>query len=1174
MNKKALKEFAIYARNELRSQIALRAQAFGITSKGSPVLVTGTDYVEINNKKYPLTYKKGLQRLLKEIETKGYDNVIEEVAYTWFNRLIAIRYMEVHNYLPSRVRVLSSDTRGKVDPDILTEYQYTDLPVNKDEIASMLGQGNREESFRKLLIAQCNELSEVMPFLFEKIEDYSELLLPESMLYSDSLVNKLGKGLDDENFQHVEVIGWLYQYYISEKKDEVFAGLKKNRKITKENIPAATQLFTPHWIVRFMIENSLGQMWLESFPESGLNKVMKYYVEPAEQEHDVRLKLEELQNPNLSPEDITILDPACGSGHILVYAFDLLYKIYEERGYSIKDIPRLILEKNLYGIDIDDRAAQLASFALMMKAREKTKHIFRIVPEFNIISIKESNNILIDEASEIISENENEEREIKDLLSTFIDAKNFGSIIQLEKINFQKYLNKLSSLKRTGEFNLENFEVYEQLNKIELIIKQGRILSAQYNVVVTNPPYMGHKGMGSELSNYAKKYYKDSKTDLYSIFLERCNQFTCPNGFHAEINQHSWMFLSSFENLRKKILTNQTILSMIHLGPRAFEEIGGEVVQSTAFVLRNLPIQNYIGDYFKLTEYTKARNKEDAFISRKHNYHSNQLNFQGISGSPIAYWASATIYDHFKNDVKLEEIASPKSGMSTTDNDRFLRFWYEVNFNKIGFNSSSSQQAYDSKKKWFPYNKGGTYRRWYGNQEYLVNWENDGQEIKAAVVNNPKDPNTTHWSRRIFNYQYFFKECITWSALSSFYFSARYSPRGFIFDSKGASLFVENKDDLIYLLSFLQSKVARQFLAFLSPTLDFSVGQIKSLPLVDYKKIQADVNKLAQECIILAQKDWDSFETSWEFNKHPFMATQGLVQRMEGSYTQWKELAEKRFYQIQQNEEELNKIFINLYSLKDELIPEVPDDEVTVRLADRDRDARSFLSYCIGLMMGRYSLDVEGLAYAGGVWDTSKYKTFQPDSDGIIPLTDTEYFEDDVVARIQMLLVILFGQDTLAENLRWLAESLTMKANETPGERLRRYFFDEFYADHCKIYQKRPIYWLAESGPKKGFRALFYLHRYTPETLATMRFSYVQNLQEKLRQEQKRLEQDLLNPELSVAMKKRYDKQLSTIKAQQDELINFDKKLAELANQRIDLDLDDGVMLNYGNLQNILAKIK
>ncbi|MBE2917755.1 BREX-1 system adenine-specific DNA-methyltransferase PglX [Anoxybacillus flavithermus] len=1162
MNKRALKEFAVYARNELRSQIALRAQAFGITPKGSPVLVTGADYVEINGKKLPLSYKNGLQKLLKEIETKGYDQVIEEVAYTWFNRLIAIRYMEVHNYLPSKIRVLSSETKGKIDPDILTDYQYADLPVNKEEIASLLQEGKREEAYRKLLIAQCNELHEIMPFLFEKLADYTELLLPESLLHADSLINKLGKELDDENLEHVEVIGWLYQYYISEKKDEVFSGLKKNKKITKENIPAATQLFTPHWIVRYMVENSLGHMWIESHPESNLKAEMKYYVEPAEQEPEVQAKLEELRNPNLLPEDITILDPACGSGHILVYAFDLLYKIYEERGYPTREIPFLILEKNLYGIDIDDRAAQLAAFALMMKAREKTKKIFRNPPKLNIISIQESNEILIDQAAELIGENETEVDELKTLLETFIDAKNYGSILQPERVDFDKYLRKIEQLQQSGEHTLETFEVYEQLDKIEKIIKQAKMLASQYDVVVTNPPYMGAKGMNTNLSNYLKKHYKDTKFDLFAVFMERMESLT--KDYHVSVTMQSWMFLSSFEKYRKHLINNYSIQTMVHMA----NMVMGIAFGTAATVFRkNIYGMKGVYQYVSLEDLENGvpkefpvKNDRFAIVGTHH--------FNDIPGSPIAYWASQVVRKIFKNSMNLAHIAAPKQGLATGDNNRFLRFWFEVEQQKIGFGYKDRVTAKMSGKTWFPCNKGGPFRKWYGNNDYVVNWKNDGYEIR-----NFRDENGKLKSRPQ-NMNYYFKKGLTWSTLSNKALSMRLSEEGFLFETKGSVCFPKDLDHLNYLLGFLNSKLVNYLLSLITPTLDFHEGPLGKLPvLID--KIEKDrIDQLVEENITHSKTDWDSFENSWGFKQHPFLTYRGNAKTLEECYANWADHTEKQFQQLKKNEEELNRIFIELYGLEDELTPEVPDEEVTVRRADRIREAKSFLSYCIGLMMGRYSLDAEGLAYAGGDWDASKYKTFQPDKDGIIPLTETAYFEDDVITRLQELLILMFGEETLAENLRWLAESLTMKNNETPTERLRRYFFDEFYADHCKMYQKRPIYWMAESGSKKGFRALFYLHRYTPETLATMRFTYVQNLQEKLRQEQKRLEQDLINPDLSAAMKKRYEKQLKQIRDQQEELVEFDKKLAELANQRIVLDLDDGVVVNYEKLKTILAKIK
>ncbi|WP_284035627.1 BREX-1 system adenine-specific DNA-methyltransferase PglX [Neobacillus sp. 114] len=1158
MNKKALKEFAVYARNELRNQIALRAQAFGITPKGSPVLVAGTDYVEINNKKFPLSYKKGIQKLLIEIEAKGYDPVLEEVAYTWFNRLIAIRFMEVNNYLPSKVRILSSETKGKVDPDILTEYQYTDLPVNKEEVSALLAQGKREEAFHKLLVAQCNELSEIMPFLFEKVEDFTELLLPESLLHADSLINKLGKDLEDENFEHVEVIGWLYQYYISEKKDEVFAGLKKNQKITKENIPAATQLFTPHWIVRYMVENSLGQMWLESHPESGIKKEMKYFVESAGQVPDVQAKLELLRNPNLIPEEITILDPACGSGHILIYAFDLLYKIYEERGYSSKEIPSLIIEKNLFGIDIDDRAAQLASFALLMKARGKTKRIFRNPPKLNIFSIRESNSVVIEEAAKLIGETDEEESNIKYIMNSFIDAKNYGSILRPEKLNIDKIILKVFELEKEGEQTLESFEVFDQLSLINDIFKQAKVLSSKFDIVITNPPYMNAKGMNNSLNNYTKKFYPNSKSDLFTVFMERCAYFAKSEGFIGCINQHSWMFLKSYEDLRRKVIKSFTIYNMIHLGTRAFEDIGGEVVQSTSFILRNLFLENFVAKYYRLVDFKSSSKKENAFLNKECEYKISQIDYHYISGAPISYWASNKVRNLYKKLPKLGDQYTACLGTTTGDNERFLRFWSEVDINNSTLKVSTNQFL---DKKWYPCVKGGEFRKWYGNLWLLVNYKDNGKEIKSFEGSTVR------------NVAYNLKEGINWSAISSNNFGARYLPEGIVLINGGSAIFPEGYSETLYLLGFLSSKVATYLLEFVSQTLQYEVGHIRSIPVNLSEKNNDTIKKIVSENINISRIEWDSYEISWNYKKHPYLINNKNGVTLENRHTSWDEFLKNQFIQLQQNETELNKIFIELYELQEELTPEVLNDEVTIRLANRERDAKSFLSYCLGLMMGRYSLDVEGLSYAGGEWDASKYKTFQPDSDGIIPLTDTEYFEDDVITRLQELLVILFGQDTLAENLRWLAESLTMKANETPVERLRRYFFDEFYADHCKTYQKRPIYWLAESGNKKGFRALFYLHRYTAETLATMRFSYIQNLQEKLQQEQKRLEQDLINPDLSAAMKKRFDKQLTTIKSQQEELIDFDKKLAELANQRIALDLDDGVVVNYEQLSTVLAKI-
>ncbi|MGH0430604.1 BREX-1 system adenine-specific DNA-methyltransferase PglX [Bacillus hominis] len=1148
MNKKALKEFAVYARNELREQIALRAQAFGITSEGSPVFVTGTDYVEINGKKYPVSYKNSIQKLLKEVETKGYGNVIEEVAYTWFNRLIAIRYMEVNNYLPSKVRVLSSETKGKVDPDILTEYQYTDLPVNKEEVASLLAQGNREGAFRKLLVAQCNELNEMMDFLFEKVADYTELLLPESLLHADSLINRLVSDLEEGDFQEVEVIGWLYQFYMSEKKEQV--GGLKNNAVKKEDLPVVTQLFTPKWIVQYMVQNSLGKLYDEWKPENNLAKEWEYYLKSSEK----------LPIPDVTIlEEIKLIDPACGSGHILVYAFDLLYDMYLEAGYSERDISRLIIEKNLYGLDIDKRAVQMSSFALMMKGQEKYRRFLKKANDLklNIREFVDSEEIS-KEALAFFAEKVGDISWVPLLQEQFENAKQFGSLVVPREVTsaYLEYIKCIESYNLETTDLLEEAYILELIEKLRPLLEQAYLLALKYEVVVTNPPY--HNKYNSVLKSFMNNYYKEFKSDLYSAFIYACTNMTVENGFVGMMTPFTWMFITSHERLRRYIINNYSISSLIQPEYHACYEIAH--VPICTFVIQNQD-QSPVGEYICLEDFkgaslqpVKVREAINNIVNYR--YTTNSKGYEKIPGSPIAYWLSLSVMNIFRNNT-VDKFALPCTGMQTGDNGKYVRNWFEV--------SVKETNIYDinMKLKWVRYNMGGEFRKWYGEYNSVIFWEDNGEKVKSEK------------SSVIRNEAYFFNKGISWKRIGISNLGLKVLPEGFIFDQSGDSMFLNQKDFQNQLLAFFNTKVAKIFLQVFSPTMNLTAGNIKNFPIIKLdseKKVMVD--ELVENSILLSKRDWDSFETSWEFQKHPLLTRCGQARILEQWYENWQEHAEKQFHQLQQNEEELNKIFIDLYGLQEELTPDVPDGEVTIRRADRVRDTKSFLSYCIGLMMGRYSLDIDGLVYAGGEWDASKYKTFQPDSDGIIPLTDTEYFEDDVVTRLQELLVLMLGQDTLAENLRWLAESLTMKSNETPVERLRRYFFDEFYSDHCKIYQKRPIYWMADSGKKKGFHALFYLHRYTPETLATMRFSYVQNLQEKLRQEQKRLEQDLVNPDLTAAMKKRYNKQLTTIQAQQDELIDFDKKMAELANGRIALDLDDGVVVNYNKIESVLAKIK
>ncbi|WP_075365644.1 BREX-1 system adenine-specific DNA-methyltransferase PglX [Desulfosporosinus metallidurans] len=1166
MNKAALKSFAVSARKELIHKVSLRAQLFGIDAENNLKSERQGEKLMVNKLAYPLTVEGTFDVLRDQYTQKGYEQLLEEAAYIWFNRIIAIRYMEIHEYLPERVNVLSSST-GKVEPDIVLHYAGMELEVDKIAISQLLEAGKHEEAYRKLFIAQCNALQPILPFMFERIDDFTELLLPDFLLDSESVINKLVK--DEEltaSFREVEVIGWLYQYYISEKKDDVFARLKKNIKIRKEEIPAATQLFTPNWIVRYMVENSLGTLWLESHPGSSLKSGMRYYVEPVEQSEGVNKQLEELRNPNLSPENIRLLDPACGSGHILVYAFDLLYAIYEERGYVVSDIPTLILEKNLFGIDIDDRAAQLASFALFMKARAKSRRIFRNPPMMNIISIQESNGLSTKEVVSLIAENDVEAEQLKMLLRVFIDAKNYGSILRPSQMDFNKYFGKVEWLKTQIDQSLFMSDDRKLLLRLEQLLRQAKALEDQYEIVITNPPYMGTKGMNSKLSEFLQENYKDSKADLFAVFMERCLEFTKQNGFHAAINQHSWMFLSSYENLRLKILKEETILSMIHLGPRAFEEIGGEVVQSTTFVLRSVVLGEAETRYSRLLEYTNAQDKEEAFIARKHEYVTTQKEFHDIPGSPIAYWASKKVRRIFVENPKLDEIAKPRQGMATSDNGRFLRLWFEVDIRKVGFGFSDSNEALRSERKWFPYNKGGSFRKWYGNQEYIVNWENDGQEVMKYATKLYKSP-----TRTIKNISFYFRECITWSFVSSSNFGVRYSPMGFLFDVGGSSIFLQNGEFPFY-LALLTSKLSYYFLSMVNPTLNFQVGNIASIPIINPLE-KEDINKLSLSSISISGDDWNSSETSWDFINHPWLCYQEKISTLSDAYSEWVNEAENRFSQLKSNEESLNRIFIDLYGLQDELTPEVLDEEVTVRKADRLRDTKSFLSYFVGCVMGRYSLDLEGLAYVGGEWDASNYHKFTPNRYGLILLTDDAYFENDIISRLKTFLSVTFSEDTVEENLAWIAESLTQRNNESPEERIRRYFLDEFFRDHTQIYQKRPIYWLVDSGNAKGLRTLIYLHRYQPDTLATIRFEQLQEIQAKYRNEIDTLEMRLANPSLSALEKRGFEKKKELFRKRIEELMEFDKVLAEYANAQIALELDDGVKVNYAKLQKVLARI-
>lgn len=1164
MNKTELKKFAVEARRDLLEKVALKAEQYGIT-KENPELTIEENYGQliVNGKTFPIDLKHALHTLQNRLNTVGYEQLIEEVAYTWFNRIIAIRYMEVNNYLPDRVNVLSSSS-GKNEPDILLQYETMNLNVDNKQINDWIQKGDNEQAYRKLFIAQCNALSQLLPTLFEKIEDYTELLLPDYLLDQESIIRKIVDKLTDENFyqvqedgshkDNVEVLGWLYQYYMSEKKEKV--GGLKNTAVKKEDLPVVTQLFTPKWIVQYMVQNSLGKLYDEKYEDNQLAKHWEYYLKHEENHH--------LYPEFDSLEDLKIMDPACGSGHILLYAFDMLYDMYEEAGYPSREIPQLILEKNLYGLDIDKRAQQIANFALLMKAAEKQpRFISRLSrkgenPKINVFEIVDADQTLTEEAIDYFALDETEKSLINELISQFENGKQFGSLIKPIDVSYKDWINRINNLEKQQKDLIEGSYFKELNEKLLPVLKQAYLLNQKYDVVVTNPPY--HNKYNKVLKKFINSNYKDFKTDLFSSFIKKSKNLLRSFGYAALMTPYTWMFLSSHKKLREYVLNNSVITSMVQLEYSAFEEA---TVPICTFILQN-QIDQPEGEYVRLAEFKGAKLQpiklreavKDPKISFR--YKSDSNTFSDIPDSPIAFWASEKVKRLFRENKMLGDVAETKVGVSTGNNNKFVRFWYEVDINKVGLRIEKGS-AENSSYKWYPYNKGGPYRKWYGNQLELIDWENNGKGIREygrGVIRNPG---------------YYFREGITWSDITSGLFSARYSPKGFIFGTVGLMLFTDK--NLKFILGYTNSKVFAHFAKFTMSTMHFNTTEVAQQPFIEVNKPNY-INQLVEENIDVSKLDWDTSELSWYYKKQPLITYSSKSGYIKDSFLNWKNETKSRFSLIKENEEKINEYFITLFDLKNELSSEVKEKEISIYVANRLRDSKSFLSYFIGCLIGRYSLDVEGLAYAGGEFDESKYKTFKPNSDGLILLTDDHYFNNDIIVRLREFLSVAFSPDTVEENMRWLAESLEMKKNESPEERLRRYFLDEFFKDHCKTYQKRPIYWLVDSGKQKGLRTLIYMHRYQPDTMATIRFDHLQEIQAKYQNEIEMIDTRLANPSLSATDRRNLEKDKISYQKKIEELQEFDKHLAVYANEPIEIDLDDGVKVNYAKFDKVLAKIK
>lgn len=1170
MNKTALKNFAIWARKKLISDITYSAGLLAVNENGigEPLPQSRSDLqlFDIGTKDYAEVKGERISQrnsLVSAIRAKAeeldnykvaFEYIVEEVAYTWFNRMIAIRFMEVNGYLP--IRVLSSES-GKHEPDIVTTPFDAGLEFTGEESGRIyeLRDNNRlEELFRMLFIRECNHLHDILPELFEATNDYSELLLSLSYTDKDGVVFHLVNDISEDDFNiekegQVEIIGWMYQYYNTEPKDKVFAALKKNVKITKENIPAATQLFTPHWIVRYMVENSLGRLWIEGHPDDDLRQCWEYYLDEAEQEPQVQAQLEEIRAGcrEISPEDIRIIDPCMGSGHILVYAFDVLMQIYSAQGYSERDAAKLIVEKNLWGLDIDRRAYQLAYFAVMMKARQYNRRILTSGIKPNLFVI-DDNRALTPEIIEYIADGDSKiAADLRSISNDLTNAREYGSIINVQPVDFSGLIERIGVIAQSDELNLiamENKRI--ACEKILPLVNQAQALSQKYDVVCTNPPYMGGSGMNSVLSEYVKRCYSEAKSDLFAALIIKCLEFTKQNGYSSLVTMQSWMFLSSFEEMRTKLLTLNTLTTLMHMENMVMGIAFGTAVS----VFRKGAVKGYKGTYnqIKLADIENAKPKSFPVAGNRFAQVSSD-NFSKIPGMPVAYWVSVNTINAF-DKPKLESGVNAVKGLDTCDNDTFVRFWNEVDIHNINFSARSSEDTFEA--KWYPYCKGGGYSKWYGFMDKVVDWKDDGN-----ILRNLRDSNGKIKSRPQ-NIRYYFKEGLTWSTITSYKLSLRYMNHC-IFGGGGSAMFMSS--NLYYNLCFVNSKVTEYFLSFMNPTLNFLVGDILGLPIIIDESKKEVVEPLARNNINISKIDWDSFEPSWDFKTHPLLKPVPLISE---AFAQWSDECEKRFTRLKSNEEELNRIFIDIYGLQDELTPEVEEKDVTVRRADLTRDIKSLVSYAVGCMFGRYSLDSEGLAYAGGDWDGSKYKTFIPDPDNCIPVTDEEYFRDDIVVRFVDFIRTVYGADTLEENLTFIADALGTRGN-TSRERIRNYFLNDFIKDHIKMYQKRPIYWMFDSGKQNGFRALVYMHRWNADTTGNVRVEYLHKLQ-RIYENEIRQAQDVAETgsgrEVSAAQKR-----IEKLTKQLKETHDFDEKIAHLALSRIDIDLDDGVKVNYEKVQ-------
>ncbi|NVZ09785.1 BREX-1 system adenine-specific DNA-methyltransferase PglX [Allochromatium humboldtianum] len=1236
-----LKTYAPKARRDFIAAVMRRAATFGLTAQGVAPQREEGQLIFIDGRAYPRGIGVQRQKLAARIERQGFQAVMESAAYTWFNRFIAIRFMELHGYLEHSFRVLSHPAGGGL-PEILEQAQHVELPgLDRARVLDLKLDGTRdEELYRDLLLAQCRALHRAMPFLFEPIDDETELLLPDNLLQTDSLIRELVTAIPEEDWQEVEIIGWLYQFYISEKKDQVIG-----KVVRSEDIPAATQLFTPNWIVQYMVQNSLGAQWLATYPDSALKGQMAYYIEPAEQTAEVKAQIAAITPESLNPEELTLIDPACGSGHILVEAYELFKAIYLERGYRLREIPQLILERNLYGLDIDERAAQLAGFALMMKARADDRRLFERRVTLDVMALQESKGLEADELAQILgavggldatgegrrapllgvagddlfpdtlpqlslgevetgrasSEAEALRATLAVLIETFAEAKTFGSLIQVP----EALAEKLPELRRRCEVESQDLFVVEALRRLRPLVQQAELLAKRYDAVVTNPPYMGNKGMNAQLKKFMKQKFPGSNSDLFAASATRFLQFSKLSGFVGLMTPFTLMFLKSYSYLREIILGSYTLRSLIQ--PEYHSFFDSAFVPICTFVVKACRTNSYEASFIRLSDFYGAELQSVKAIEAIRNpacgwyYCTKTTAFEKLPGLPFVYWISEKILKLFSSNKLLGDVCESQAGICTTDNNRFLRFWHEVAYDSVMWNATDSEAAQASGRRWFPHNKGGGFRKWWGNHDYIVDWEDNGSRIKALVINKYDylngDPNFV-----VHDYGNYFKPFASWSEITSDIISFRLFPLGFTSNYKGMCVFQAGDTTLEQIVALCNSRLTAVLCEALNPTLSFGIGNFRSLPaaLVEHKIVAPIVSQL----VSIARLDWDLLEVSWKFQSvHILTSSSGFHPNIKSSYTAWITQNRTTIAEMKRLEEENNRLFIDAYGLQDELTPEVPIDQITLTVNPayrygkkltndewsvehgfpeeletrfREDTMRELVSYAIGCMMGRYSLDEPGLIYAHAGnqgFDPNRYRTFSADADGILPITELDWFDNDAAHRLVEFIAVAWDRAHLEDNLSFLAANLSPKKDETSRDTLRRYLSDGFFKHHLQTYKRRPIYWCFSSGKLKAFQCLVYLHRYHEGTLARLRMEYVVPLQSKLTARIDRLADDIAAAATS-AQTKRLQKERDLLTRQLDELRQYDEKLRHAADQRIRLDLDDGVKVNYGKFGDLLAEVK